>query len=309
MIPAAFRSPYLYLAPPYRRVLELEGPSQVPLGDPPQGEALLWNLAAGRWREGLRVARDRPGGLPLIIVLPRAAELDEAQDLLGIVEQCRPQSILPHHARPAVEDLVGVLRRPPENLPIEMTDYLAWRGIHLDGDTRHILRRTIELSAELRTVSALSRSLYLSRRALGRRFLSRGLPVPSHWLHFCRVLRAAIRLQNSDESLFAVGCELGYTDGFALSNQMYRLTGIRPSTARERLGWEWIAESWLRTEAREGALQERSGFPVKKTLSDMSSIEPPPSSESEVEVADRAPAAGSRLRPRPARRRFRVVGP
>lgn len=307
MIPAASsQTPYLYLAPPYRRVLELEGPSQLPLADPPQGEALVWNLAAGRWGEGFRMAKDRPGGLPLIIVLPRTAELDEAQDLLGIVEQCRPQSILPHHPRPAAEDLVGVLRRPPESLPIEMTDYLAWRGIHVDGDTRHILRRTIDLSGELRTVSALSRSLYLSRRALGRRFLSRGLPVPSHWLHFSRVLRAAIRLQNSDESLFAVGCELGYTDGFALSNQMKRLTGIRPSTARERLGWEWIVEAWLRTEAQEGALQEKSGYPVKEALTEMDRAEP--SSSTEVEIDNRT-SAEPRPRPRPARRRFRVVEP
>lgn len=269
MNPAApSRTPYLYLAPPYRRVLELEAPSALPLSHPPRGEALVWNLSGGRWGEGLRVARDRPAGLALIIVLPRSHELDRAPDLLEVVEQCRPQSLLPYHPDPAVDDLVGVLRRPPESLPIEVTDYLTWRGIHVDGDTRHLMRRTIDLSADLRTVSGLSRSLYMSRRALGRRFLSRGLPVPSHWLHFSRVLRASIKLQNSDDSLFSIACELGYSDGFALSNQMKRLTGVRPSQAREWLGWEWIVEAWLRTEARDGAVKPISGYPVREVLAE-----------------------------------------
>jgi AraC-like DNA-binding protein len=129
---------------------------------------------------------------------------------------------------------------------------MAWRGVSLDPDTRHIVRRTLELSCELRTVSALSRSLYLSRRALGRRFLDRGIPVPSHWLHFGRVLRACLKLQAATSNLFDVACDLGYPDGFALSNQMHRLLGIRPSVARDHLGWEWVLEAWLRREAETG---------------------------------------------------------
>lgn len=162
------------------------------------------------------------------------------------------------------------------------------------------------MSAELRTVSALSRSLYLSRRALGRRFLGRGLPVPSHWLHFARVLRGAIRLQNSDDSLFSVAAQLGYTDGFALSNQMKRLTGVRPSTARERLGWEWLVEAWLCREARDGALTARSGFPVEEVLETSD-----PGDEVEPSEGTAPPAPPSavtvRRRPRPVRTRLRVV--
>ena len=103
-------------------------------------------------------------------------------------------------------------------------------------------------------MSGLSRSLYLSRRALGRRFLTRGLPVPSHWLHFVRILRTALRLQSTEDTLFTIACDLGYPDGFALSNQMRRLTGVRPTSARDCLGWEWLIESWLRQEAENGGL-------------------------------------------------------
>jgi len=63
-----------------------------------------------------------------------------------------------------------------------------------------------------------------------------------------------LRLQGSSENLFTVACGLGYPDGFALSNQMHRLTGVRPSQARECLGWEWLVDAWLTTERVDAAL-------------------------------------------------------
>ena len=35
---------------------------------------------------------------------------------------------------------------------------------------------------------------------------------------------------------------------------MYRLVGTRPSIVREHLGWEWVFEAWLRSEAEAGGL-------------------------------------------------------
>ncbi len=242
-------------SPPYRWLESVTDHSTLPgrLRTSP-GVALLWSLEEGDWGRAFDLVRSRPGGVALVVVLPRAEDVAQDREVLRVVEVCRPHSILPYHPEPSTDDLRSLLCRPPEDLAIEVTDYLAWRGIVVDGDTRRLIRRTIELAGEIKSVSALSRSLYLSRRALGRRFLARGLPVPSHWLHFGRILRAALRLQGTDDTLFTVACDLGYPDGFALSNQMYRLTGIRPTTARECLGWEWVMESWLRREAEAGSL-------------------------------------------------------
>jgi AraC-like DNA-binding protein len=162
--------------------------------------------------------------------------------------------VLPHVEELDPDDLISILRRSPSQLGVEVTEYLLWRGVEVDIDTRRLLRKTLELSGELRTVSGLARALYMSRRALGRRFMSRQLPVPSHWLHFGRVLRGSLRLQHPNANLFSIGCELGYPDGFAFSNQMKRLTGLRPSLMRECFGWEWIVESWLFQEAKSGGL-------------------------------------------------------
>jgi AraC-like DNA-binding protein len=215
---------------------------------------LVWRLERGAHEQDLAVVRDRPGGLSLIVVLPPFTAADCDPGLLGVVASVRPSAVLPFHREPDPDDLCAVLRRPPEDLAVEVTDYVAWRGLRIDRETVHLIRRIVALSADLRSITALSRSLYMSRRALGRRFVARGLPVPSHWLHFARLLRVAIRLQNTEDSVVSVGFEVGYPDAFSLSNQMVRLTGYRPSEARALLGWEWLLEAWLRREADEGAL-------------------------------------------------------
>jgi AraC-like DNA-binding protein len=249
--------PFSLFAPPYNAFLPFDpGEGFLSRFEALWGVALIWNMENGRGEEEMEAAVHRPGGIPLVVILPPAPQVRRLRNrVLEIVEEARPQSILPFHPRPDPEEIALLLRREPEGLSEELLDYLIWRGIRTDLETRRIIRRIVELSDSIRTLSGLARGVYLSRRALGRRFQDRGLPVPSHWLQFCRVLRAAILLQNSEASLHEVSRSLGYPDGFTLSNQMDRIVGIRPSAVRERLGWEWIVESWLRTERATGGLE------------------------------------------------------
>jgi len=248
------------LSPPYDRLAPIEVTQDVVrrCARSP-GSALLWNLEDVRRHQVVReVVGARPGGLALVVVLPTPTDIERLPEVVHAVQRCRPHGLMPRHDGIAVADVAAVLRRPPLDLPSEVTDYLAWRGLVVDRDTTHLLRRIIELSAELRTITALSRSLYLSRRALGRRLLTRGLPVPSHWLQLGRILRVSTRLQNTEVSVSALAYEEGYPDGFSLSNQMHRLIGVRPSQVRDHLGWEWILEAWLRREAESGGLAPRA---------------------------------------------------
>lgn len=217
---------------------------------------MIWTMSSGHRPRHLARVAGRPGGLALVAILPPAARVAELHDrVLEVVEEARPVAILPHHPRKEVGELKQLLRREPDCLEGEFLDFLRWRGLNLDQETRRIVSRTMELSGELRTLGALARGVYLSRRALGRRFQQRGLPVPSHWLQFCRLLRVLFRLQNTPRPLAQVARSLGYPDGFTLSNQMERLVGVRPSLVRERLGWEWFVEAWLRREWEEGGLE------------------------------------------------------
>lgn len=240
---------------PYASLQPLtKGPAELRQRGREPGAALVWMMAAGRHPITVDMIADRPGGLALLVVLPPGAEITSDADVIASVDRCRPLGILPFHPRPDAADLAQVLRRPPVDLGADVTDYLTWRGLGVDRETAHVIRRIVDLSCELRSVSAVSRSLYLSRRALGRRLMSRGLPVPSHWLQAGRLLRVASRLQNSDATVSSIAVDVGYPDGFSVSNQMERLFGCRPSEVRTRLGWEWLLEAWLRQEAEHGAL-------------------------------------------------------
>ena len=265
---------FLGFFPPYRTLEVLPDPSAIPRGPlPTRGVAMVWNLRTGDWGTGFRQVRDRHPGVALFLLLPPASEMKGVESLLDLMEHCRPHTVLPWMRTLDPEEMVSLLKRPPSDLPVEVVDYLTWRGLEVDLDTRRILRKIFAMSLDLRTVSGLARGLYMSRRALGRRLMSRGLPAPSRWLHFGRVLRASLRLQSTNETLFAVGCHLGYPDGFALSNQMKRLTGLRPSIMKDCFGWEWIVESWLRQEARDGNLSpllKRSLFPDRAKARDSS---------------------------------------
>jgi transcriptional regulator GlxA family with amidase domain len=109
-----------------------------------------------------------------------------------------------------------------------------------------LISKIFELAPTVPSISALSRRLYTSRRSLGRYFESERLPVPSHWLQFARLLYIATSLQaNPDVPVFRIAVQLGYPDGFTMSNQMRRLIGCRPTDVRENLGYEWFIEEWL----------------------------------------------------------------
>ena len=242
------------LGPPYDQLISGSWVDREPerLGG---GWALVWNMGSRGWEAVFDDVAVRPGGLSLVIILPESARVRSVTQVLKAIERTRPQVVLPYHELVDAREVSLMLRRQPPSLPASVTEYLQWRGLKVDPATARIIRRTIELSEQVRTITSLARSLYVSRRALGRRFLTRGLPVPSHWLHMARLLRATMMMQGSERSLFQIACDLGYPDGFSLSNQMSRLCGVRPSEARERLGWEWLLEAWLMQEVRSSGLR------------------------------------------------------
>lgn len=243
------------LGPPYRQLTIID--PDLPLRPRGGGWVVTWHLGSPDWHRGAGVVAHRPAGVPLAMILPDRDDRLSVLRVLRAIEQSRPQAVLPYYEAPTARDIASVIRREPTCLATSVADFLEWRGFSLDPVTRSIIRRTVQLSSDVQTVAALARNLYMSRRALGRRLLKNGLPVPSHWLHISRILRATIKLQNSDASLFSIACSLGYSDGFSLSNQMRRLCGIRPLEARERLGWEWVFETWLAKEATTGNICSR----------------------------------------------------
>jgi transcriptional regulator GlxA family with amidase domain len=136
---------------------------------------------------------------------------------------------------------------------------LKRRGLLTDEALEREVKRIFELAPEISSVTRLARRMYTSRRTLGRHFAISGVPVPSHWLQFARLLHITILLQNESSAVFRIATRAGYPDGFTMSNQMKRLIGHRPTEVRAWLGWEWVIEAWLQREAAAGHLELLNG--------------------------------------------------
>jgi AraC-like DNA-binding protein len=239
-----FEPPYEHLVPcSPERIRQMVDVSQW------RGRALVWQLVdQHRQRGEYELLRHKAPGLPLMVLLPSPTEIDRIVPMMPAVRHLSPRMILPHGLIDSPYRLRQVLTVPPRGIAASLTHYLIRRGLLREKKAIREFQRIVELSSEIRSVAALSRRMYTSRRTLGRHFTATRMPVPSHCLHFARILQVAIQLQNDDSAIFRIAGRFGYPDGFTMSNQMKRLIGYRPSEVRELLGWEWVVEAWLKKE-------------------------------------------------------------
>jgi AraC-like DNA-binding protein len=214
-----------------------------------RGSALVWRLAdaAAQLPEYAWLA-DRPPGLPLLVLLPHPDDIDRTVPLLRRVRELRPRAVVPGALLGTPEHLRALMTAPPRSVAGAVTEYLRIRHVLRSEAARGEVHRILELAPEVTSISQLARRLYTSRRTLGRHFAEWGLPVPSHWLQFARLLHVCLHLHTEHTAVFRLAARARYPDGFTLSNQMKRLIGYRPSEIRRLLGWEWIVEAWLEKE-------------------------------------------------------------
>lgn len=225
--------------------------------DPEPGGSVVWFMAAaGNIYPELDWVRDRPGWMPLFVVLPPPEEILPIAPILRSVPDVAPRGVIPSAGRGLARALRTLLAAPPSSLPRAVADHLEGAGLLLDSDARELVETIFGSAPHVSSIEKLASKMCQSRRTLGRFFQTRGLPVPSRWLQFARILHVAITIQNTRMSIGRVSTRFGYTDGFTLSNSMKRLTGHRPTFVRERLGWEWIVETWIRRERGYGALED-----------------------------------------------------
>ncbi len=248
--PRALPSELCLVRPPYVFAEPIE-PGWWPAQSPPRGMALLWSPTGAGAELRLERLLARPPGLPVFLVLPPPAEVHEIVPLLGRLHELAPRAVLPTGPLASVETIRTLLATPARQLATEVTEYLTRRGL-LSRSAVGAVRQILQVAGATRSITALSRRMYLSRRTLGRHFELEGIPVPSHWLQMARLLHVAVRLQRERVTAFRAAVEVGYPDGFTMSNQMKRLIGCRPTEVRDCLGWEWIVESWVREEAARG---------------------------------------------------------
>lgn len=239
--------------PPYERLID---PADIIIC-PDRGVAVVWFIRDTPWLAAEREwLGDRPAGVELIIVLPPPAAIRTVLPLLRDIGEIFPRGVLPDGGLAQPEPLRKLLATAPRDLVSSVVAHLTRTGILRDHYVRTLVGKIVEHSADIPSISRLARKLYTSRRTLGRYFEAEGLPVPSHWLQFARLLHVSMLIQeNTDLPIFKAALRMGYPDGFTMSNQMKRMIGCRPSEVRENLGYEWIIGEWLKREHEAGRVQ------------------------------------------------------
>jgi hypothetical protein len=188
---ALFGPPYEHLAPCGAGIV-----NELNDVDVWKGRALIWVLSnRANQVPNFEALRCRPPGLPLFVLLPPPAEIRTVVDMLPLVRYLAPRMVLPHGLINTPYRLRQVLASPPRAVATALTEYLIHRGLLRRRRAVREFQRIVELAPEVRSISTLSRRMYTSRRTLGRHFISTGMRVPFHCLHFVRLFYVALQLQ------------------------------------------------------------------------------------------------------------------
>ena len=97
------RRPHHFYAfrPPYRMLIPLAGAGGVDRLAGIHGAAVVWCMGSEPDEGAVSALRRRPGGLPLLGILPKSREVAHPQDLFSLVDRCRPHALLPFHDEPS----------------------------------------------------------------------------------------------------------------------------------------------------------------------------------------------------------------
>jgi AraC-like DNA-binding protein len=239
-----------HLAPPYERAMRCRQVSGE-LGDLPAGSVLMLEvLTEPRDWNALNATLQRlRAEAPLC---PLALRLDPVR--VNVLNAAIRIAQMPVRAVIGDDNYARALRRQltrPADLPGDVVEWLSRRGVRLTPSVRHLLHGIFALAPHSPTVAPLLLRIGTSESSARFRLQKKCLPPPGRWLQAARALNAALHLQSRpDRALLPLALSLGYADHSALSHLLGRAFRCRPAEIRERLGWEWLLDRWLRSTVR-----------------------------------------------------------
>jgi AraC-like DNA-binding protein len=185
-------------------------------------------------------------------LLPLALRIDASR--VDVLHSAIQIAQMPVRAVVGDEGYARALRRQltrPADLPGDVVEWLTLRGIRMTPSIRHLLHGIFALAPDSPTVAPLLTRIGTSESSARFRLQKKCLPPPGRWLQVARALTAALHLQaRPDRALLPLALSLGYADHSALSHLLGRAFSVRPGEIRDRLGWEWLLDRWLRNNVR-----------------------------------------------------------
>jgi AraC-like DNA-binding protein len=126
-------------------------------------------------------------------------------------------------------------------------------GRGLPSELRGFCRRILEYPFRYSSLSSLGEAFGLSAGALKARFRRRGLPSPSRYLRWFRLLTAARVLSDPDETTLTASFRLGFASDGNFCRWVAATSGMTPSALRE-----WNGRLLLLVRLTEECLPSRS---------------------------------------------------
>lgn len=120
-------------------------------------------------------------------------------------------------------------------------------GAQLPTSLRGFARRVMEFPSHYDDLHPVARACGLSRGALKARFRRRGLPSPSVYLRWFRMMAVSYALSDRTATVAQVANRLGFTSDGNLCRAMLALTGQTTTEVRTLHGWNrlLISFAWI----------------------------------------------------------------
>ena len=176
--------------------------------------------------------------LPVLVYYDRRRATPS--DLVAVIQAGAQELLFQEH-----DDIRVVLAATLESAAQQCMaeEVLRELGDNMHAAVRELLDYCLRNSSSPLTVERVARALGVHRKTLVVRCASAGAPPPGTLITWCRLLAAALALEEPGRSVEQVAHSLEFPSGTALRNLFKRYTGMTPMEVRGCAGGRRIA--WL----------------------------------------------------------------
>jgi AraC-like DNA-binding protein len=141
------------------------------------------------------------------------------------------------HTAALLDQLLARDSGSPTRIDRALADLSRAAGARLPAPLRSVARRVMEFPVYYADLHGLAEVSRMSRGALKARFRRRGLPSPSVYVRWFRVMAASQLLADREVTTIEAAHRLGFTTGGNLCRTITSVTGVTSSELRSVQGW------------------------------------------------------------------------
>jgi AraC-like DNA-binding protein len=159
----------------------------------------------------------------------------------------RTHEVPPPRVEHTATQLAELLARDswaPTRIDRALAELSRAAGSRLPAPLRSVARRVMEFPVHYADLHGLAEASRMSRGALKARFRRRGLPSPSVYVRWFRVMAASQLLADREVTTIEAAHRLGFTTGGNLCRAITSATGLTSSEIRSVQGWNRLLVSF-----------------------------------------------------------------